>query len=82
MSRIVKAILSIGPGILAIGYPLFTGSVTSMIVAGSTFGMSLRGVLLLSCLFSGSLLHACGKFARVTGEPALHASRQYCPVET
>lgn len=47
--KIISAILSFGPGIFAIGYTIGTGSVTSMIVAGSTFGMDLSWVLLLSC---------------------------------
>lgn len=79
MSRIIKAILSFGPGIFAIGYTIGTGSVTSMIVAGSTFGMQLLWVLVLSCLFSGALIYAYGNFALVTGETALHAFKKYLP---
>ncbi len=79
MSKIIKAILGFGPGIFAIGYTIGTGSVTSMIVAGSTFGMDLLWVLLLSCLFSGALIHAYGNFALVTGETALHAFKKYLP---
>lgn len=79
MSKIIKAILGFGPGIFAIGYTIGTGSVTSMIVAGSTFGMDLLWVLLLSCLFSGALIYAYGNFALVTGETALHAFKKYLP---
>ena len=79
MSKLIKAILGFGPGIFAIGYTIGTGSVTSMIVAGSTFGMQLLWVLLLSCLFSGALIYAYGNFALVTGETALHAFRKYLP---
>lgn len=79
MSKILKAILSFGPGIFAIGYTIGTGSVTSMIVAGSTFGMQLLWVLLLSCLFSGALIYAYGNFALVTGETALYAFKKYLP---
>jgi len=79
MSKLIKAVLGFGPGIFAIGYTIGTGSVTSMIVAGSTFGMQLLWVLLLSCLFSGALIHAYGNFALVTGETALHAFRKYLP---
>ena len=79
MSRLIKAVLGFGPGIFAIGYTIGTGSVTSMIVAGSTFGMQLLWVLLLSCLFSGALIYAYGNFALVTGETALHAFRKYLP---
>lgn len=79
ISKISKAILSFGPGIFAIGYTIGTGSVTSMIVAGSTFGMGLLWVLFLSCLFSGALIYAYGNFALVTGETALHAFKKYLP---
>ena len=79
MSKLVKAVLSFGPGIFAIGYTIGTGSVTSMIVAGSTFGMDLLWVLLLSCLFSGALIYAYGNFALVTGETALHGFRKHLP---
>ena len=77
MARLIKAVLGFGPGIFAIGYTIGTGSVTSMIVAGSTYGMQLLWVLLLSCLFSGALIYAYGNFALVTGETALHAFRKY-----
>jgi Mn2+/Fe2+ NRAMP family transporter len=79
MSKIIRAVLSFGPGIFAIGYTIGTGSVTSMIVAGSTFGMQLLWVLVLSCLFSGALIYAYGNFALVTGETALHAFKKYLP---
>ena len=39
--QLKKLILAFGPGIFAIGYTIGTGSVTSMIVAGSSFGMQL-----------------------------------------
>lgn len=77
MKRLVRAILSFGPGFFAIGYTIGTGSVTSMIVAGSTFGMQLLWVLLLSCLFSGALIHAYGNFSLVTGETALYSFRKH-----
>lgn len=80
MSKLIKVLLSFGPGIFAIGYTIGTGSVTSMIVAGSTFGMGLLWVLLLSCLFSGALIYAYGNFALVTGETALHGFRKHVPL--
>ena len=48
-----------------------------MIVAGSTYGMQLLWVLLLSCLFSGMLMYAYGNFALVTGETALFAFKKH-----
>lgn len=77
MSAIIRTILSFGPAFLAIGYTIGTGSVTSMIVAGSEFGMGLLWVLLLSCLFSGVLIYAYGNFALVTGETALYSFRKH-----
>lgn len=79
INRIIAAVLSFGPGIFAIGYTIGTGSVTSMIVAGSTYGMQLLWVLLLSCFFSGILMHAYGKYALVTGDTALHGFKKYIP---
>ena len=70
-------LLGIGPGIFAIGYTIGTGSVTSMIVAGSTYGMQLLWVLFLSCLFSWVLMEAYGRYALVTGETALYAFRKH-----
>jgi Mn2+/Fe2+ NRAMP family transporter len=77
VSAILRTILSFGPAFLAIGYTIGTGSVTAMIVAGSTFGMDLLWVLLLSCLFSGVLIYAYGNFALVTGETALYSFKKH-----
>lgn len=76
LKKIYQFVLGIGPGIFAIGYTIGTGSVTSMIKAGSEHGMQLLWVLLLSCLFSWVLMEAYGRYALVTGETALHAFRK------
>jgi Mn2+/Fe2+ NRAMP family transporter len=39
--KFISFVLAFGPGIFAIGYTIGTGSVTSMIVAGSKYGMQL-----------------------------------------
>ena len=75
--KLIALILAFGPGIFAIGYTIGTGSVTSMTVAGSTFGMQLLWVLLLSCLFSGLLMFAYGNFSLIAGETALYAFRKH-----
>ncbi len=75
--KILALVLAFGPGIFAIGYTIGTGSVTSMIVAGSTYGMQLLWVLLLSCIFSGVLMYAYGNFALVTGNTALYAFKKH-----
>jgi len=76
IQKILKVIFAIGPGIFAIGYTIGTGSVTSMLVAGSTYGMQLLWVLLLSCYFSGVLIYVYGNYSLITGETALYAFRK------
>lgn len=71
--KIWLLMLSIGPGIFCIGYSVGTGSVTSMAVAGSRFGMQLLWVLVLSCLFSWVLLEAYGRYAVVTGLTSIYS---------
>ncbi|MBX6360859.1 MAG: Nramp family divalent metal transporter [Acidobacterium ailaaui] len=77
VKKLIAIILSFGPGIFAIGYTIGTGSVTSMIVAGSSFGMQLLWVLLLSCVFSGVLIFAYGHYTLVTGETALFGFKHH-----
>lgn len=72
LQKIGKLGSKIGPGIMAIGFTIGTGSVTSMTLAGSKFGMQLLWVLALSCLFSYVLIEAYGRFALVTGYSALN----------
>ena len=62
---------------MAVGYTIGTGSVTAMIVAGSTFGMQLLWVLILSCLFSGALVYAYGNYYLLTGDTALFAFKKH-----
>jgi Mn2+/Fe2+ NRAMP family transporter len=76
LKKIIAIILGFGPGIFAIGYTIGTGSVTSMIVAGSKFNMQLLWVLLLSCLFSGILMFAYGNYGLITGETALYGFKK------
>lgn len=77
VKKIIAIILGFGPGIFAIGYTIGTGSVTSMIVAGSKFNMQLLWVLFLSCLFSGVLMFAYGNYALITGETALFGFKKH-----
>jgi Mn2+/Fe2+ NRAMP family transporter len=77
LKKFLALVLAFGPGIFAIGYTIGTGSVTSMIVAGSTYGMQLLWVLLLSCFFSGILIYVYGNFALITGETALFAFKKH-----
>jgi Mn2+/Fe2+ NRAMP family transporter len=77
LKKIIATVLGFGPGIFAIGYTIGTGSVTSMIVAGSKFNMQLLWVLLLSCLFSGVLMFGYGNYALITGETALYGFKKH-----
>ena len=77
LKKIIDIVLGFGPGIFAIGYTIGTGSVTSMIVAGSKFNMQLLWVLLLSCIFSGILMFAYGNYALLTGETALYGFKKH-----
>jgi manganese transport protein len=77
LKRFLALVLSFGPGIFAIGYTIGTGSVTSMVVAGSTYGMQLLWVLLLSCIFSGILMFAYGNYALISGESALYGFKNH-----
>lgn len=79
MKKLIKFLLSFGPGIFAIGYTIGTGSVTSMIVAGNDFGMDLLWVLFFSCLFSGVLIYVSGSYYLSTKETALFAVRNHLP---
>ena len=77
LKKAIAIILGFGPGIFAIGYTIGTGSVTSMIVAGSKFNMQLLWVLLLSCIFSGILMFAYGNYALLTKETALYGFKKH-----
>ncbi len=80
MKKLIKFLLSFGPGIFAIGYTIGTGSVTSMIVAGNDFGMDLLWVLFFSCLFSGVLIYVSGSYYLYTKETALYAVKKHLPM--
>ena len=77
LKKILSKIVGFGPGFFAIGYTIGTGSVTSMIIAGSEYGMQLLWVLLLSCLFTGVLMYAYGNYALVTNSTALYGFRKH-----
>ncbi len=79
VERLKRLLSIVGPGIFAIGYTIGTGSVTSMAKAGADYGLGLLWVLALSCLFSGVLMSAYGRFAAVTGETALHGIVRFLP---
>ena len=80
LKKLIRFLLSFGPGIFAIGYTIGTGSVTSMIVAGNSFGIQLLWVLFFSCLFSGVLIYVSGSYYLYTEETALFAIKKHLPL--
>ena len=66
--RIKAGLTNYGPAFFIIGYVVGTGSVTSMVVSGANFGLSLAWALLLSCFFTYFLLVAISKLTIVSGE--------------
>lgn len=79
MKKLLRILSAVGPGVFAIGYTIGTGSITSMAKAGADYGFGLLWVLALSCLFSGVLMTAYGRFAAVTGETSLHGMVRFLP---
>lgn len=79
LQKMITLFLLIGPGLFCVGYTIGTGSVTTMISAGSEYGTSLLWVVFLSCLFSAVLMEAYGRYAVVTGRTALHSFRTELP---
>lgn len=75
--RLLRLLLIFGPGIFCVGYTIGTGSVTTMIQTGSTYGLRYLWVVALSCLFCGFLMEAYGRFALVTGKTTIQAFREH-----
>jgi len=63
-----KKLRDFGPAFFIIGYVVGTGSVTSMVVSGAKFGLSLSWALLMSCFFTYFLLISISKLTIVSGE--------------
>ena len=67
-TRIRKGLKNFGPAFFIIGYVVGTGSVTSMVVSGANYGLSLSWALLLSCFFTYFLLVSISKLTIVSGD--------------
>ncbi len=76
LDRVKAAVQNFGPGLFIIGYVVGTGSVTSMVVSGAKFGLSLSWALLLSCFFTYYLLVAISKLTLVSGETLMYNFRK------
>ena len=66
--KIKQKLKDFGPAFFIIGYVVGTGSVTSMVVSGAKFGLSLSWALLLSCFFTYFLLISISKLTIVSGD--------------
>ena len=71
---------AVGPGLFLIGYNIGTGSVTTMAMAGSHYGMSLFWLLILSCVFTYVGITAYGRFTVITGDTAMMAFKKHFPL--
>ena len=68
LDRIKNSLKNYGPAFFIIGYVVGTGSVTSMVVSGAKFGLSLSWALLLSCFFTYFLLVSISQLTIVSGD--------------
>jgi len=68
LGKIKRSLKNFGPAFFIIGYVVGTGSVTSMVVSGAKYGLSLSWALLLSCFFTYFLLVAISKLTIVSGD--------------
>jgi len=71
-NRLARFLSSIAPGFFIVGYVIGTGSVTSMIIAGARYGMSLTWALLMSCFFTFIMLVAISKLTIVTQKTIIY----------
>ena len=70
--KLKKVLKNFGPAFFIIGYVVGTGSVTSMVISGANYGLSLSWALLLSCFFTYFLLIAISKLTIVTGDSLMY----------
>ena len=78
--RIKKGLKNFGPAFFIIGYVVGTGSVTSMVVSGAKYGLSLSWALLLSCFFTYFLLISISKLTIVSGETLMFNFKKADPI--
>jgi Mn2+/Fe2+ NRAMP family transporter len=80
IKKIALALSAIGPAIFMIGYNIGTGSITTLISAGSTHQMHLMWVLVFACFVTYVMLIAYQQFTLVTGETAMRGYRKHLPL--
>lgn len=72
LNKLTTRLKGYGPALFIIGYVVGTGSVTSMVISGAKFGLSLSWALFLSCFFTYFLLVAISKLTIVTGQTLMY----------
>ena len=75
--KIGTLLRSFGPAFFIIGYIVGTGSVTSMVVSGATYGLRLSWALFLSCFFTYFLVIAISKLTIVSGHTLMYNFRRH-----
>lgn len=73
---LLKFAASIGPGIFIIGFIIGTGSVTTMVVAGAKYGMSMTWALALSCFFTYVMITSISRITIVSGDTLIYCIKQ------
>lgn len=80
MRNIFKTLLRwialVGPGLFCLGFTIGTGSVTSMVKAGSQWGTQFLWVLAISAFFTWVMTQAYGHYAIVSGDTAIHGVKE------
>lgn len=76
IGKIKEKLAQFGPAIFIIGYVVGTGSVTSMVVSGSKYGLTLSWALLLSCFFTYFLIISISKLTMVSGDTLMYNFRK------
>lgn len=76
-SRIKHGVAAFAPGIFIIGYVIGTGSVTTMSVAGASYGMTLLWTLALASLFTHFMIVGISRVTILSGETLLHLFRKH-----
>src|SRR5690625_7893885 len=73
LKRVGIFLVSVGPGIFGIGYPIGTGSVSTMAKIGADYGSGLIWILSIACLFSFVLMEAFGRYSLIARDTTIHS---------
>jgi len=74
--KIKDMLASVAPGFFMVGYVIGTGSVTTMVVAGARYSMSLTWALFLSCFFTAFLMIGISRLTIVSKKSLLYNFRK------